>query len=100
IFFNITSILLILFASGLVAHGIHEFQEAGLIPVIQEHLFDINPPVTEEGIYPSLHEKGTIGSIAKGLFGYNGDPSLIEVFSWLLYLVIISYSWYWIDKRK
>jgi len=28
VFFNVSSIILILFAAGLVAHGIHEFQEA------------------------------------------------------------------------
>src|SRR3989338_7473407 len=51
-FFNITSILLILFAAGLVAHGIHELQEASIISPIIEHLWDINPPINSDGIYP------------------------------------------------
>ena len=33
-FFQVTNVLLILFAAGLVAHGIHEFNEAGIIPPI------------------------------------------------------------------
>ena len=85
-FFNITSILLILFAAGLMAYGIHELQEAGVIPTVIEHLWDINPPVNLDGSYPVLHDKGSIGSILKGLFGYNGDPSLIEVLSYVIYL--------------
>ena len=91
LFFNITSIILILFAAGLVAHAIHEFQEAKIIPTIVEHVWDINPaaPRASEGIYPLLHEKGTIGNIAKGLFGYNGNPSLLEVLSYLAYLILI-----------
>jgi len=42
-FFRVTSVLLILFAAGLVAHGVHELQEAGVVPVVVEHVWDINP---------------------------------------------------------
>jgi len=41
-FFLVTNILLILFASGLVAYGVHELNEAGWIPSIIEHVWDIN----------------------------------------------------------
>ncbi len=88
-FFNVTSVILILFAAGLVAHGIHEFQEAKVIPTYIEHVWDINPAVNADGSYPALHEKGTVGSILKGLFGYNGDPSLLEVISYIFYIVLI-----------
>ena len=75
-FFTVTNVLLILFAAGLVTGGVHELQEAGVIPIVVEHVWDINPGVVGEG-YPVLHENGLLGSIAKGLFGYNGNPSLI-----------------------
>lgn len=97
-FFNITSILLILFAAGLVAHGIHEFQEAKIIPTVIEHVFDINPALSPDGSYPLLHEKGHIGSIFKGLFGYNGNPSLIESLSYMVYLIFVFVLWKNIDK--
>ncbi len=86
-FFSATNILLILFAAGLVAHGIHELQEAFLLPVFIEHLWDINH---------LLHEKGTLGGIVKGLFGYNGNPSLIEVTAYSSYLILAVFFW----KRK
>lgn len=44
-FFQITGVFLVLIAAGLFAHGIHELQEAGVIPVIKEHIFDINPTI-------------------------------------------------------
>ena len=97
-FFNITSILLILFAAGLVAHGVHELQEANIIPMGIEHVWDINPPINYDGSYPLMHEKGYIGSIFVGLFGYNGNPSLIEVLSYLFYLVIVFVLWKNIEK--
>ncbi len=87
--FLVTGILLVLFSAGLVAHGVHEFQEAGVLPVFVEHVWDINPPLNPDGSYPLLHEKGDLGGIAKGLFGYNGNPSLVEVISYAGYVAII-----------
>jgi len=88
-FFNITSIMLILIAAGLVAHGIHEFQEAAVIPYVVKEVWDINPAVTSLGFYPLTHENGLIGSFLKGLFGYNGNPSLLEVLFYFGYLAVI-----------
>src|SRR3989338_6735716 len=93
-FFSISSIFLILIAAGLVAHGIHELEEAKLLNPIIEHVWDINPVVAVEGVYPALHENGVIGSFLKGLFGYNGNPSLLEVLFYAAYLVGIFYL-YW-----
>lgn len=89
-FFNISGILLVLFAAGLVAHGLHELQEAGLVPALIERVWDINPAVGLDGSYPAWHDKGWFGSILKGLFGYNGDPSLIEVIGYALYLSVVA----------
>ena len=84
-FFQITSMILILFAAGLVAHGVHEFNEVGLIPPVIEHIWDINP---------ILDEKSTLGAILKTLLGYNGNPSLTEVIAYLFYFLVIGISWF------
>ncbi|MFH1784040.1 MAG: FTR1 family protein [bacterium] len=97
-FFLITNILLILFAAGLVAHGMHELQEAGVVPTIIEHVWDINPASSPDGNYPLLHEKGYIGSVLKGLFGYNGNPSLIEIISYIAYVMLVMTLWKNIEK--
>ena len=94
-FFNVTSILLVLFAAGLVAHGVHEFQEIGLAPIFENEAWNINPIVQAEGIYPMLHENGIIGSLLKGLFGYNGNPSMLEVIVYFFYIIGI----YWIYRK-
>jgi high-affinity iron transporter len=86
-FFKSTNILLILFAAGMLAYGIHELHEAGIIPPIVEHIYDINPAVNADGSYPALHEKGAVGSIFKGLFGYNGNPALFETLAYWAYLI-------------
>ncbi len=75
VFFAVTNVLLVLFAAGLVAHGLHEFVEVGVLPPIVEHVWDVNPLARADGSLPALHENGAIGGILKGLFGWNGNPS-------------------------
>jgi high-affinity iron transporter len=77
LFFTLTSVLLLLFAAGLLAHGVHEFQEVGLLPLTIEHVWDTNA---------LLDESSLPGELLSALFGYNGNPSLLEV---------ISYATYW-----
>lgn len=79
-FFNVTSLLLIVFAAGLLAHGIHEFQEAAIIPFVVEHVWDINH---------ILPEGSGVGLFLKAIVGYNGNPSLIEVVGYVAYLAAV-----------
>ncbi len=90
-FFKYTSVILVIFAAGLVATGVHELNEAGIIPPVIEHVWDINPPPNEDGTYPALHEKGIIGSMLKSLIGYNGNPSLTEVIAYLGYWLVVGF---------
>jgi high-affinity iron transporter len=76
-FFTATGLLLIVFAAGLLAHATHEFQEAGLLPATIEHLWNTNALVSEDSHF---------GKFLTALFGYNGDPSALEVGVWLTYL--------------
>ena len=85
VFFNVTSLVLIFFAAGLLAHGIHEFIEAGIIPPVVEHVWDINH---------ILSEKSTFGLFLKAILGYNANPSLIEVIAYPLYLVLALGSYF------
>jgi high-affinity iron transporter len=90
-FFDVTSLLLLLFAAGLMAHGVHEFQEAGLLPTYFAPIWDINPVLPETSL---------VGSFLKTLLGYNGNPSLLEAFSYLAYWVAVLFGvrW-WLERR-
>jgi high-affinity iron transporter len=79
-FFDVTSLLLLFFAAGLMAHSVHEFQGAGLLPTFIAPIWDINPILPEQSL---------VGSFLKALFGYNGNPSLLEAFSYLGYWVVL-----------
>ncbi len=90
-FFKATSILLLLFAAGLVAHGIHEFNEAGVLPALMDPVWDMNSLINEDG---------TLGGFLEGLFGYNGNPSLLEVIGYVAYIVTVSALWKRMTSRK
>lgn len=56
-------------------------------------IWDLNPPKNFDGTYPVFHDKGAIGGLMKGLFGYNGDPSAIELIAWVLVATGLGLTW-------
>ncbi len=96
--FKWTSIFLILFAAGMITYGIHELQEAGLLLIGPIEVWNINPPLLPDGSYPLLHDKGAIGGLAKALFGYNGNPSALEVVAYVTYLAI-AFTYLWVKQN-
>ena len=78
-FFTVTGIFLIVFAAGLLAHAVGEFQEAGVLPELVPNLWNTNGIVSE---YTG------VGKFFEALFGYNGNPSLLEVLAWTGFLSV------------
>lgn len=76
-FFAVTSLLLILFAAGLLGHAVHEFNELGWIPSGPHPLWDTSRVLTP----------GTpLGETAAVLLGYDPTPSLAQVLAYSGYL--------------
>ena len=63
-------------------------------------IWDINPDKNENGSYPAFHDKGAVGGLLKGFFGYNGDPSLIEFITWILSIIGLNVLYQKIGRRK
>jgi len=89
--FNLTGVLLLFFAAGLLAHGVHEFQEAAILPITIEHVWDTNA---------ILNEKSLLGEILHALFGYNPSPSLLEVISYVCYWIVALGVVRWLAKKR
>jgi high-affinity iron transporter len=113
-FFRATSLLLVVFASGMMTYGTHEIEEFlvkgdHLQAVGLETKQDIKRPYSilkpkaelSESDNPAfysfnlngkekythlLHDKGHIGVFLKGFVGYNSNPNWIELFVWILSL--------------
>ena len=82
-FFRVTTILLILFAAGLVTHAVHEFVEAQLIAGGPE-LFDLSR---------ILPDDEGLGALLRALLGYSADPTLIEGIVYVAYYLIAVILW-------
>jgi high-affinity iron transporter len=87
-FFNITSVILILFAAGLLAHGLHEFQEL--------HWFGVygaeNSPFWNIALWDMssiLNDKEGLGSLLRALVGYQDKPTLLEIFGYIGYIITV-----------
>ena len=83
-FFQVTGFLLILFAAGLIAHGVHEFNEVGWIPSLIEHVWNVDAIVSESSLF---------GQLLQTLFGYNSSPALTEMIAYFVYIAIVAFLW-------
>ncbi|WP_053654099.1 iron uptake transporter permease EfeU [Streptomyces sp. MMG1121] len=77
-FFTWTGAMLVVVAAGVLAYGVHDLQEADLIPGINSLAFDISGAVPPDSWY---------GTLLKGVFNFQPDPTVVQVTVWLLYLV-------------
>ena len=88
-FFQVTNVLLLFFAAGMVALGIHELVEAGLMPALMDPLYNINAV---------LSDKSTLGQVFKSLWGYNGNPALSETLAYVGYLAVV--GWFILGRSR
>lgn len=79
-FFRYTGLALVVVAAGLFAYALHELQEAGWFPFLAATAYDVSA---------TLPDDAGLGAILRGLIGYNADPTWLEVFGWLGYVLII-----------
>ncbi len=82
-FFTITSIFLIIFAGGMVTHGLHELQEVGWFGsesfFFQQTVWD-----TSHILSDSTSE---IGKFLRVLIGYQDKPTWLELISYVIYMI-------------
>jgi high-affinity iron transporter len=84
-FFRVTSILLILFAAGLISHAAHEFVEAGVLEPLE------GPMLWSTQAF--LPQDSGLGSILRALFGYADEPHVIEVVTYVAYFAALWGLW-------
>lgn len=85
--FRISGALLILFAGGLIARGIHEFAEARIIPEYFMMTFAFIPD-----------KASFMGGLIKALFGITQKMDIIPLVSYFAYIIVM--GWYILVKDK
>lgn len=86
-FFNVTAVLLLLFAAGLAGKAVHEFIElAGA-----EDVWFAQPVWTIEG---GMWASGTFYDFMRGLFGWSKSPELLTLVAYFGYLLPVMYIYF------
>jgi high-affinity iron transporter len=102
VFFTWTSALLIIVAAGVLAYGIHDLQEAALLPGPFSAAAPIDPATGAVAVgwagFPFgwalrlgdlLPPDGAVAAILKGTIGLAPEMSWLEVIAWAAYLSIV-----------
>ncbi|MGV9879983.1 iron uptake transporter permease EfeU [Streptomyces sp. NPDC003006] len=77
-FFTWTGAMLVVVAAGVLAYGVHDLQEAEFVGGLRDKAFDISATIPPDSWY---------GTLLKGVFNFQPDPTVVQVVVWLLYLV-------------
>jgi len=77
-FFTYTGVFLIVVAGGVVAYGVHDLQEAGVLPGLGTLAFDVSAAVPPDSWY---------GTLLKGVFNFSPATTVLEATAWVLYVV-------------
>ncbi|MCS0634787.1 FTR1 family protein [Streptomyces sp. LP05-1] len=77
-FFQWTGGLLVVVAAGVLAYGVHDLQEARFLGGLGDKAFDISGAVPPDSWY---------GTLLKGVFNFQPDPTVLQLCVWLAYLL-------------
>ncbi len=76
-FFRYTGILLVVVAGGILAYGLHDLQEAALLPGLNALAFDVSNVISSSSWY---------GALLKGIFNFSPNTTWLQAVAWVLYV--------------
>ena len=79
VFFNVTGVLLIILAAGLLVNGLKDLHEAGVVSNLGPHAWDT---------YGTLADNSQIGKFLSTILGYDSSPYIGLVIAHIAYLVL------------
>ena len=78
-FFTWTGAILILVAAGVLAYGIHDLQEAGLLPGLNSLAFDVSGAIPPGSF---------VGTILKGTLNLSPATTWLQAVVWVIYVAV------------
>jgi high-affinity iron transporter len=79
-FFTVTGVLLVFVAAGILGYGLHDLQEARVLPGLTTLAFDLSGPMPEDSWY---------GALLKGLLNYSAQTTVLQAIAWIGYVVVV-----------
>jgi high-affinity iron transporter len=79
-FFTVTGFFLIFVAAGILAYGIHDLQEAGILPGLTTLAFDVSAAIPPDSWY---------GTLLKGVLNFSPRTTVLEAVVWVGYVAVV-----------
>ncbi|MGL4175470.1 MAG: iron uptake transporter permease EfeU [Dermatophilaceae bacterium] len=79
-FFRWTGVALVLVAAGILAYGIHDLQEAAVLPGLTTLAFDVSAVVDPSSWYAAL---------LKGIFNFTPQTTVLQAIAWSAYVAVV-----------
>lgn len=78
LFFKITGAALVVVAAGVLAYGVHDLQEANVLPGLSSLAFDVSQQIPPTSWY---------GTLLKGIFNFSPETTWLQVVAYVGYLL-------------
>ena len=82
VFFAVTGYFLVVVAAGIIAYGIGDLQEAGLLPGIMSHAWNLSSYLPD-----STSPFHWLYVLLQAMFQFNLQPTVLQVVGWWVYIV-------------
>ena len=79
-FLTVTGFFLIFVAAGILAYGVHDLQEAAILPGLTTLAFDVSAAVPPDSWY---------GTLLKGVFNFSPRTTVLEAVVWIAYVTVV-----------
>ncbi|GAA2230941.1 FTR1 family protein [Promicromonospora sukumoe] len=81
-FFAWTGAFLVVVAAGVLSYGVHDLQEAGILPGLHSLAFDVSAQIPPTSWY---------GTVLKGVFNFSPATTWLELVVWWAYLLPVGF---------
>jgi high-affinity iron transporter len=78
-FFTWTGAILIVVAAGVLSYGVHDLQEAGILPGLNSLAFDVSGTIPPGSV---------VGTLLKGTLNFSPATTWLEAVVWVLYIAV------------
>jgi high-affinity iron transporter len=90
-FFTWTGAILIVVAAGVLSYGVHDLQEAGILPGLNSLAFDLRGVFTEDT---------WVGTLLKGTINLTPDTTWLQAVVWVVYVVLTMTVFFRVVRRS